>query len=163
MVRSNTTQKDRVFKDPDVNQAGRFRVVAVRILLIVIAGVSAVCIIGLISLNIPTSAIEGNITTISKIPDYISVEYNANKFDVNYTRITSNTVVVGIDAVQNSYVVPLRVYEARFIPPFDVAIDDRDWGVMYLVSVEETVGNESFTYYWTISKTAIGYTTVKNL
>jgi len=163
MVRSSTSPKEREFKDPDVSQSDWKRAFAFRILLAGIASIGAVIVILYLAYSFIPSSVGYNSTSVSKTPDYISVNYNDNVFEVRYNNSAASDIVVGIDTIQNSYTLPLRVYTSRYTSPFSANITDRDWGVMYLVSVEETVKNESFTYYWMVSKTAIGYTSVKNL
>lgn len=96
-------------------------------------------------------------------PDYVKVDYIDNHFLVNFSNSTASLVTVGVNVVDNGYILPREVCLFTRSGEFEMVIPDRGWGHEYLIIVSEDRIDSVFRYYYVVSKTQIGYTTVRSI
>lgn len=160
---------EREFKDPDIkppNSRSFFYWLVIIVVLLMVGFVFGTILIdkNIISGDMRKQLVfSENINETKKTPEYISVRYIDSTISVMYNNTVDRDICVNLDVVSDSYVFPIRVYKTSRLPPCEVIILDRDWGTKYIVSIDETVKNETFTYYWSIFKMFPGYAVVKQI
>jgi hypothetical protein len=152
----------REFKDPDMPSSHRGTARAVILFLISAAFVVTLAII--LAQMITPSEIQQPYTNITtKNPDYIKVKYEDEKFHVSYNNTNVNSTNIEISIIGSSYTFPVLTYTSMHSNNFDEYIVDRNWGYEYLLSVCENYDTYSVKYHWIITKSQIGFNTVRSL
>lgn len=152
----------REFKDPDMPSPHRGIVRAAILFLISAAFVVTLAFI-LMQLVTDSEIPQGLSNTTTKNPDYIKVKYEDGKFHVVYDNPDANSTTVEISIIGSTYAFPVLTYTSTRSNNFEEYIDDRNWGYEYLLSVSENYDDYSVKYHWIITKSQIGFNTVRSL
>lgn len=152
----------REFKDPDMPSPHR-GTARVAILFLISAALVVTLAFILMQLITDSEIPQGLSNTTTKNPDYIKVKYEDEKFHIVYDNPEVNSTTVEISVIGSTYAFPVVTYTSTRSNNFEEYIDDRNWGYEYLLSVSENYDGYSVKYHWIITKSQIGFNTVRSL
>ena len=152
---------EREFKDPDIPTGKKHIHIHPLIRVILLIGIASGIFFIILSLVGSDPVFASNET--QKAPEYIHVDYGDGKFHVKYNNTSANYTTVIISLVSRDYPYPIEVFSSDRGNVFDISVADHEWGHEYLLSVVEEYGQYNVRYHWVVSKTQIGYTTVRPL
>lgn len=152
----------REFEDPDMSS--QRRVSTARAVFLFLFSVAIVVTFALILMSLISDSEKSQVSnTTSKNPDYIKVKYEDSKFHVTYDNPNVNSTAIEISTIGSTYTFPVLTYTSTRSNNFDDYIDDRNWGYEYLLSVCENYDTYSVKYHWIITKSHIGFNTVRSI
>lgn len=141
-------RKGEKFNDPILDHSNKIvldkKSIVRMILIVVVGGVVAYMLMG---------AFNNQEDKVS--PDYIDVKFSD---DVLYIKYSGESQYIGVDVYAQQVVSEgIRVYSTKNYAPFNMSVSFKDRKfIEYRVSISETINNETFNYYWIITKNALG-------